>query len=371
MSPAKERNYGIDLLRMVAMLLVAMLHVLGQGGILGKSSDPALANQSMVAWFLETAAYCAVNVYALISGYVGVRTRFRWSRILPLWLTVLLYSVLIPVAVSIWQPEWISEFSWLRAGFPVSTNQYWYFTAYVGVFCLSPFLNKLLLALDKRGLKRLVAVIVVVFSVWSTFPQPDPFRMSAGYSVWWLMLLYLLGGALQRLNVAERVPRRQSALAYVACVLLSWGVRMLIVDSPDNLIHPNVLCTYYAPTIVGAAVALLLFFARCRFGKAVQAIIRFGAPLAFSVYLIHVHPLIFSKWLKGAFVHFTFYSPLHLAGAVLAASVAIYLACSAIDLVRFYLFKLCRIPALCGKLEDFIHRKFVKETPPSEETPEL
>ena len=29
-----KRNYGIDLLRLVAMFLVVVLHVLGQGGVL-------------------------------------------------------------------------------------------------------------------------------------------------------------------------------------------------------------------------------------------------------------------------------------------------------------------------------------------------
>ena len=35
-----KRNHGIDLLKIVAMLLVLLLHVLGQGGILGKLMSP-------------------------------------------------------------------------------------------------------------------------------------------------------------------------------------------------------------------------------------------------------------------------------------------------------------------------------------------
>lgn len=364
MSTDNNRNYGIDLLRIVSMLLVVVLHVLGQGGILGKTGDPALGNQSLIAWFMETAAYCAVNVYALISGYVGVRARFRWSRIIPLWLTVLFYSVLIYAAVRIWQPDWLnSGYSLRLVLLPASSGEYWYFTAYVGVFVLSPFLNKLLLALDDRGLKRLIAVIVIVFSVWNSYPTIDLFKTTSGYSAWWLMLLYLLGGALRQLNVADRVPKWKSALAYVACVMLSWGVRMVIPGLSIPNLRADILCTYYAPTIVGSAVALLLFFSRCRFGNVANRLIRFGSPLAFSVYLIHVHPLIFGHWLKDAFVPFSYYSPLHLIGAVAVVVLAIYLACSAIDLVRFYLFKLCRISALCDKLEAFVHRTFGKKTP--------
>ena len=38
-----ERNYGIDLFRMLAMFMVAILHVLGQGGILG-NTPPRIAS---------------------------------------------------------------------------------------------------------------------------------------------------------------------------------------------------------------------------------------------------------------------------------------------------------------------------------------
>lgn len=35
----RERNYGIDLLRLVLMYMVCMLHTLQQGGILGAISE--------------------------------------------------------------------------------------------------------------------------------------------------------------------------------------------------------------------------------------------------------------------------------------------------------------------------------------------
>ena len=76
MNNKRERNYGIDLLRIVSMLMVVVLHVLGQGGVL-KTSTPLSIGYS-VAWILEIAAYCAVNCYALISGYVGVNSKFKY-----------------------------------------------------------------------------------------------------------------------------------------------------------------------------------------------------------------------------------------------------------------------------------------------------
>ena len=84
----KQRNYGIDLLRMIAMLMVVILHILGKGGVL--QAAPPLSIRYETAWLLETAAYCAVDCYALISGYVGFGTRCRYADLAALWLRVAL-----------------------------------------------------------------------------------------------------------------------------------------------------------------------------------------------------------------------------------------------------------------------------------------
>lgn len=74
-----KRNYGIDLLRMVAMFMVVILHVLGQGGVLAKTAG--LKNH--IAWLLETGAYCAVDCFAIISGFVSYTDKektYRYSK---------------------------------------------------------------------------------------------------------------------------------------------------------------------------------------------------------------------------------------------------------------------------------------------------
>ena len=62
----EQRNRGIDLLRMTAMWMVVILHILNKGGVLAAAA-PLSAGQG-TARLLETAAYCAVNCYGLISA---------------------------------------------------------------------------------------------------------------------------------------------------------------------------------------------------------------------------------------------------------------------------------------------------------------
>ena len=47
---SKERNYGIDLLRVVLMYMVCMLHTLGRGGILGASAAGTRGYKSFGSW---------------------------------------------------------------------------------------------------------------------------------------------------------------------------------------------------------------------------------------------------------------------------------------------------------------------------------
>ena len=103
---SNNRNAGIDMLRILSMFLIVILHVLGQGGAMVRiSTHPETYH---VCWLMECTALCAVNCYGLISGYVGVRSTWRPSRILYLWVIVFFYSVLITVLGRAFWPDYLA-----------------------------------------------------------------------------------------------------------------------------------------------------------------------------------------------------------------------------------------------------------------------
>ena len=158
----EQRNRGIDLLRMTAMWMVVILHILNKGGVLAAAA-PLSAGQG-TARLLETAAYCAVNCYGLISGYVGVQRRFRYSGALALWLRVAFYTLGITAVFACLMPGSVNGDRVLRAFFPMLFRQYWYVTAYFGMCLFIPFFNLLLNRLSKGQLRLLALSIVLVFS---------------------------------------------------------------------------------------------------------------------------------------------------------------------------------------------------------------
>ena len=362
MALKQERNYGVDLLRMFAMFLVVVLHILGQGGVLGKTH--AYSGQYLVGWFLELAAMCSVNLYALISGYVGIHSKYRVTNIAVLWLQVFLYSFGIAILVAIVRPNLCSGAGLIEYAFPVLTKKYWYFSAYVVLFLFMPVLNKGVNALSKQTLRRVVLAMLLVFSVAASGAKEagrDPFIIGSGYSGLWLMVLYVVGAYIGKYGLWENVPQPALLGIFFGCAVLSLALKVLVrwissavLGTAYNL---KFVSAFISPLTVLGSIALLLFFSRLNCGRIAKRVIALFAPAAFGVYIIHVHPLIWEHLMKNRFTFLADLNPFLLAGSVLLIAFGIYLVGSLIDLLRHLIFKLLRIRKGCLALEERLFNK--------------
>ena len=88
----KTRYIGIECCRIIAMLMICNLHVLGIGGVLDK-----VGNQKDIYYFLanilEAFSYPAVNIFILISGYVGLYSQFSYKKMSKLVTNYFLYYI--------------------------------------------------------------------------------------------------------------------------------------------------------------------------------------------------------------------------------------------------------------------------------------
>ncbi len=329
------RNYGVDLLRIVSMLMVCILHVLGAGGVLG-ATEPFSANY-MLGWFLESATFCAVNCYALISGYVGVHAKHKYAGIVNLWLQVAFYSVLILLVFSKFLPAYVTKTEIVKAIFPVSMGQYWYFTAYFCLFFMMPVLGNGIKAASKAQARGALLACFVLLTVLPLFAARDIFSTMQGYSVLWLAFLYCVGAYIKVHGIEKNAKPWLCILVFLLCAILTCLSKVLPAYVGASA-QEGFLLSYASPTVTVAAIALFLLFARARISRG-RGLIRFFAPLSFSVFLIHTHPLIFANLLWGAFAFLASQNCCTLLGGVLLAALGIHLSCSIIDLVRHWLFK--------------------------------
>lgn len=358
-TPHSERNHGIELLRIFAMLLAAVLHILKKGGVI-TASEGNLAAYSTV-WLLEAAAYCAVNCYALISGYVGYSDRpkpLRLARCIELWLQVVFYSVIITTVYCIAGVGSVGVSDFADAFLPVTSKQYWYFTAYIGMFFFIPLLNALVRRLNRRALVSFCIMLIAVFSLYDTFAsfwKKDPLALVGGHSPLWLGVLYIFGAAMKKLRVPESMSSKKALLIYASAAVFT-ALFKITGDRLLRFVPGSLFVRDTSPTVLLCAAALLVAFARLKPCRKLTEFAVLFAPAAFGVYLLHVSPLVFEHVIGNRFA-FIGRLPFPLIPFAVLASAGVILAVGlAADKVRILLFKALGVPKMCRKAEKSIRR---------------
>ena len=349
-----KRNCGIDFLRMILMLMVVILHILGHGGVIGATNQ--LSVKYGVSWLIEGLAACAVNCYALISGYVYFSSRYKFSSLLQICLQALLYSLGIAICVWILKPEYFSVGSLINYLFPVSKSAYWYLSTYVGLFVLIPFLNAGINALSKEQTKTYLYLMFFVFSILPTIARQDTFFVNSGYSTFWLAYLYVIGACIRKYGWGDTLKPSKAFLIYICSVLISWGIKIVYESITGCLLGEPMtgadFISYTSPTMVIAAVALFLTFKNVTISPKLTGFISEFSPAAFGVYLIHEHECIRGHFISNKFVFLTEFSTPIMVVGIFSCALFIFAGCLFVDWIRHKIFARMRVNERLNKLEN-------------------
>lgn len=346
----KERNIGIDLLRIVSMCMIIMIHMNGYG----KASEniDAFSLRYFVAQTLSFLIACAVNCYALISGFVnGSKTTKQNSfySFFRLWGQVLFYSVLIMLIFKSLYPDEISLRQMIEAFFPAMSMQYWYFTFYIPVLLLIPYLNFLVEKMDICFMRKMIALLFLLFSVIPWVCQTDWFGLDGGFSAFWLIILYLFGAWIRKEmdnHDSWIVSCKKRYLLLILCglvvgqVILRYGLDRIgiMLGKENGLMHSFVNST--SPFIVGEAIVLFLLFANLKIQneKWKRVIVRLGTA-SFGVYLIHDNQFVRNYILMDKLLEIGELNTVLYFIVMIGIAVSIYICCAIVELIRGWIFK--------------------------------
>ena len=353
-----KRNYGIDLLRIVSMILVVVLHVCGQGGVM-ENIEPGSANY-VIIWLIQAVGFCSVNCYAMISGFVGYGSKFKYSSIAEIYLTVVFYMLAIAGVFKIIMPEAVGINDFIKAFIPFISGgtEYWYFTAYLCAFFFFPYLKSFVNNSNKKTLAAYVLVAVIFFSIIPTVINVDVFGAYFGYSPLWLMVLYCFGAYIKKYEVGKNLKTYKGILMFFVLISLTALIKLGLERCVNIVCNTEklgaYLVSYTSPGTLLSSVVAVLVFANLKISKGFIKAIKLFAPLSFGVYIIHCQPLIWQNVWKGMFSSYADLNGALLVCCVLFTAVAVWLLCSIADLVRFYLFKLLKVKKLSAKAEEKI-----------------
>ena len=193
LSESKERIIGLDILKILSCLGITMLHFLGYTNVL--SSFTTLHYNKIFAYIFNIFVRTSVNLFIMISGYFLVKSRFRYRRLLLIWGETFIYSILFFLIGAVFKLETISISLLVKACLPILSRHYWFATAYLVLYCLTPFINKLVCALDKKEYTILVCGSAILYSAWTTFFWFSEGALIGGHTgILWVIYMYTLGG---------------------------------------------------------------------------------------------------------------------------------------------------------------------------------
>lgn len=352
-----KRIYGIDLLRIISMLMIVLLHTLKWSGMLSITLQGT--TNYKIAWLLEIGAYCAVNCYALITGYVSIESDFKPIRIIQLWLQVVFYTLAITLFFKLFTSEAVGLSSFVRAAFPILKNEYWFFTAYFATFFFTPFLNKLVKNLTKSEYKKLIVLIIFLFTILPTLslldytnPSIDLFSLSFGYSFIWLIALYLIGGYLKKFGLERKLKNHFYLLGYMFTVLFLWFSKLFLEGLNTPYLFKGEFISYSSPLILLMSVFLVVYFSNLKINNIFsQKLISLLSPAAFGVYIIHCQVYISEFITEKVLLIFSSLTPMEFLYKLFFVVLFIFSVCISIDLIRIRLFKLLKVSTFSSWIE--------------------
>lgn len=360
-------NYGIDLLKIVAMFLVLLLHILGHGGILGKlmSTPPEFLSKYGVAWLLEIIAYCSVNCFALITGYNYYGKTPHYSNLIYLLLQIFFYSCVITVIFFVLGEKIIFNV-WVKTFLPVTGIYNWYVTSYAGMFLFIPMMNKFLESSDKKNIKIFLIVMLIWFSILPTVFNIDPFRLIKGYSMLWLCILYLVGATIKKYNLNKLLKVKNALICFITLIIITWFLKIFI-DNLNIFLYGKVFygsrfIRYTSPLVVLSSISLFIYFLNLEIRSIlINKIIKLLIPTYFGVYIIHLHPLIWDNYVKNCAVNFVESNCMVMVIKIFLTIILIYGTASFIDYLRLRFFEYfefkSRVKNFCEKIEGILNTK--------------
>ena len=348
-----KRNYGIDLLRIVSMFMVTLLHFSGKGGFLGVPENGL--SYYILSLFIVI-CYSAVDIFAVISGFVMYNSTIKYSRIIDLWIQIVFYSV---ISLMLDKRVFHNPVNVLSALFPGFFTDFWYFTAYFIMFFFIPLYNKIINSFKSSFLIQFILILFVALCIPTNI---SVFGLLDGYSFLWITSCYFFGAFIRKNEqFFKNIPNRVYIIIIIIGILITYLCYMpVLCDITIFNVHPkDILQKYTSLTVIFPSISLLILFSKM-YIKRGKRIIKFFSSTSFSVYIIQCLPFIWNNYLTKFSTFFNAPTAAEKIGLVLGFSVAFYFAASLVDFLRIQLFKLLRINLLSEKICELLSKPIGK-----------
>lgn len=299
-----KRQSSIELLRIFAIFMVLVSHYSFHGFYVageGYSSIVNIANRVLLQ--VANMGSLGVDIFIIISGYCMINSTFRVRKLIDLLAQVWFYSVIIFVCTVVFKWEKITLDIVLKSILPTMLGRYWFFTAYIVLYMLSPYINRMLKAgSGTKARNSNGMMITLMFILWSIFPTFTSANWN-GTELPLFVMLYCIGAYI-RLYPDNFVRRNSHWLViggFVSWILLAVVCNILGVWMPIFSVH--VTYFYSKTSVLTILLATFLVSYAGKHERFSGSVINRVASNVFAVYLLTDNSLIryqiWDHWFPG------------------------------------------------------------------------
>ncbi|MEI5989430.1 hypothetical protein A5881_000918 [Enterococcus termitis] len=305
-------------------------------------------NLSIKPIFLDivgSAGKFGVNCFLLISGYFLVNKAFKPKKLLNLWLQVFFYSICIFLIFAFFgkDPSILNVKNLIAVSFPITFEQYWFISSYVLLYCLSPFLNILVVNMKK---KQHVFLLIFLLMYLSIKPVISLLIMNYGgtESGMWFLFIYLIAAYIKM--YPESFAKSSKSYFIKSAVVFAIIIFLIVLlavhnNQSENVLSKSLLVGIQSPLYLLLAILLFCGFKNWDVGEI--PVVNLLGSATLGVYLIHDNNYIrYYLWKVLTAFKVSYYGiKLVLVSALII--ITVYIVCSIIDILRQKLFTLMRI----------------------------
>lgn len=325
------RQSNFELLRLVCMLIIVIYHVFIHVVIPVVGNDRAYAA-------LITVFHIGVLDFVMISGYFGIK--HSWKGFTKLYGITALYSLLGLLLKASVGGASLNVHDLLTVIFPFSNGVYWFMTTYFVLYLIAPYFDTVL---KKMSNKEMIGLIALLFYVVVVYGFVFKSGLGDGRSIIAFLLMYTIGRFLH--NNEERILKIPMSRMICFGAFLVLFLLITFLPSPLTNYVKGLTFPYNSP---GLYVMATLFFAIFMGWNFKSRLINSMAASTLAIYLIHGNRYVMELGIPFLKTLFENNSVLLNILMALVMSIAIFIACIIIDLIRrFFLELMNRLGRVC------------------------
>lgn len=322
-----QRIFGLDLIRVVAIVLVVMVHSFANTGF-------NAANLNGMSMFIllnvRNLAFIGVLLFIMLTGYCKSEKKIdknHYKSIKHILVTYLIISAITIIFRKYFVKENIDWYNAIVGVLNFTLIPYaWYFEMYIGLFFLIPFLNILYNGLQtKKNKQILILTLFLIVSLPATLSTLSVATRSLNILPdWWgrlyPILLYYLG-----VYIKEYKPNINKCvnIIFIFSLLFLESFIMYFYCMGDSINNKIIIDYNYLPAIIVSVLVFILLYNVKIKGNIIKSIFKVVSNVTFGLYLFSY---IFDKVIYNNYALNIHGSKNYLLGLILYTPIILFLS---------------------------------------------